>query len=148
MSGRIAQLIPSPGRVGRERAEDFVPHSAEDVESLFVCSLCVRRIVEGPVVSRNLTGKSWTGLIGAAADGDDSVHALPEKFIQTFGPVRCRIDLDFSQHPKRKRVDEAGRFRAGAEHIQEITGHLAENRFGQMAPTGIAGAENEHRWFI
>ncbi len=60
----------------------FVSNTTEDRELIIVAAQRLRRIVITPMVTVDLTREGGTGLVGVAADGNDRLDLLIEKFVQ------------------------------------------------------------------
>src|ERR1017187_9065289 len=76
--------IPQPRRVGLKHAAHFVADAAEGGENLLIAASRLGRVVEWPVMPVHLAGKNRAGLVQVAADGDDGVDRLVQKFLQVF----------------------------------------------------------------
>ena len=60
----------------------FVSNTTEDRELIIVAALRLRRIVITPMVTVDLAWEGGTGLVGVAADRNDRLDLLIEKFVQ------------------------------------------------------------------
>ena len=55
---------------------EFISYTPENSQLFLVGPAGVGRIIKAPVVSINLTGEHWTGLICISADSDDGFHLV------------------------------------------------------------------------
>ncbi len=67
--------------VGLENKLDLVPHAPKNGEDFLLRARGVGRVVEAPVISIHLARKHRTSLVRIAANGDDRIDILIEKFI-------------------------------------------------------------------
>lgn len=115
-----------PGRGGTHRVSG---HGASGFD----------RVVEGPVVTDDLTGESGAGGVGVAANRDDGLDGAVEEFVEVFGAVVGDVQANFVHEPDGGRVDVADRSEAGALDFEQLAGG-AQDGIGDVAAAGAAGA--------
>ena len=95
-----------------------------------------------------LAGEHRAGLIGVSADGDDGGHLAIEKIVHVFRCVVRNIDADLAHDLDGLGMDIARGLRSRACDFHEIARRRAEDAFGEMAPAGVACAEDEDERFL
>src|SRR5271156_5208327 len=90
-------VAPS-GCISLEDAFDFIPHLTEDSQNFFVTADRASRVNERPMMAIHLSGKNRTGLIRIAANRNQRLNVLFQKFVQMLGmmpeismPASCMI---------------------------------------------------------
>jgi hypothetical protein len=53
------------------------------------------------------------------------------------------VDADFGHRFDAERMHVASRLRTSAGDFEDVTGHMAQQAFGEVRAAGIAGAEDE-----
>jgi len=92
----------------------------------------------------HLAGENRAGGIGIAADGDDGMDRLVQKFLQVLRAMAGNVNARLGHDLDGQRMDETGRLGAGALDIHQVARRPAQKTFRDMAAAGIAGAENEN----
>jgi len=140
LTGGNACPIPQAGGVGLEHAPHFVAHRPETLQHFFIAAGGLGWIEKWPVVAVHLARENRARLIRIAANGDDGVHALAQKFLQMLRAMPGNINADFRHDLDGERMHMAGGIGAGALDIRQIAQSGAQNALAQMAATGVAGA--------
>src|SRR5438128_11506678 len=79
-TGRHRALVGAASGIGFEDGSHLVAHLAKYFHLLLFCATGLSWIEERPVVPVHLPGKNGTGLVGIAANGDDSFDRLLQEF--------------------------------------------------------------------
>ena len=120
-----------------EHAADVVAHLLEGVPNFRLAPLDLCRVGEWPVMAVRLAAVGGAGMVGVVANGDDSLDVALEKLVHVLGRVCGNIDADVGQG-----ADGEGMDGTGALDIEQIAGDVAEDAFGHVGATGVAGAED------
>ena len=138
---RLACLHSGLAVVG-EHAADVVAHLLEGVPNFRLAALGLCRVGEWPVMAVRLAAVGGAGMVGVVANGDDSLDVALEKLVHVLGRVCGNIDADVGQGADGEGMNGTGGVGTGALDIEQIAGDVAEDAFGHVGATGVAGAEN------
>jgi hypothetical protein len=69
---------------------------------------------------------------------------LVQEFVQVFRAMFGKVNAHLLHHAKGERMHEPGRLRSGAGDAETSPRRRAQDAFGQMAATRIAGAEHKN----
>ena len=125
-----------------EHAANVVAHLLEGVPNFRLAPHDLCRVGEWPVMAVRLAAAGGAGMVGVVANGDDSLDVALEKLVHVLGRVCGNIDADVSQGADGEGMDGTGGVGTGALDIEQIAGDVAEDAFGHVGATGVAGAED------
>jgi hypothetical protein len=143
---QLLRIAQSSG-ISIKYAAHFIADSSETLQYLGFPAGGFRRIVERPMVAVQLTRENRAGLIRIAADGDNGVNRLLQKFRERLGAMRGNINPYLGHDFDGEWMNVASGFRASALDVRSVAQCGAQKTFADVAAAGIAGAENEDGGF-
>ena len=141
------QGLPPARHVGLERAADLVADASEHGQALLLGAGRMGGVIERPVVPVHLARKDRAGLVRDAADRDHGLDRGVHELRHRLRAMAGDINADLLHHLNSERVNVTRRIRSGALHVERIAGGRAQDAFGEMAATRVAGAEDENGGF-
>jgi len=92
----------------------------------------------------SLARKIGANGVNHAADGDNGLDVLIDKFVEMLGVMMTYIDADFLHHPHGKWMHMARRNATGTLHVEQIASGSTQNTLSHMAATTIPGTEYQY----
>jgi hypothetical protein len=138
------RFVNSAGCVGFKNSADFITHTPKNGMAEFFIAGRLSRVIEWEMVAVGLAGKDWARFIGLAADGDDGLDSLVEKFVEMFRSMPGNVDPNLRQNLDGERMHEASRLRAGAGDTKLFTQRCPQNSLGELRATTVSRAQNEN----
>jgi len=136
--------IPQSGSIGLKHVPHFIADAAETSQNFLLAAGRFGRVVKRPVMAGYLAGENRARLVRIAANGDDGMHRLFQKFPQGFRAMTGNVNARFGHDFDGERMDKTGWFRAGALDIHKVACRRAQKFFGHVAAAGVAGAEDQN----
>src|SRR5215470_499222 len=106
-------------------------------------SLHLGWIIDIPVNAIGITGEGGTLLVRAVANGNHTLELLIHELIDGFRAMVRNVDAKLAHHLNRFRSDVRRRD-SGTGNVESVTCHVPQQSFADLAPGGVAGADNQY----